>query len=215
VTEGPLDGRSARARRTRQVIADAHIALINGGELRPSAKQIAARAGVSPRALWDNYKDMESLMAGTAGRQLAIQDQQFVALAPELPLMERIRRYCDQRAGMLEALAPLARAADIQRPFSPALQENLRENLRRVRTAFENLFAAELGQLPPPERAQLTLAACAAADWSAWQLLRDSLELDVTRAAAVMQRTLTALLEAVRQHPGPGPGPRSRPGPVP
>ncbi|MCZ2402010.1 TetR/AcrR family transcriptional regulator [Paenarthrobacter sp. Z7-10] len=202
MSEAPVDGRAARAQRTRQIIADAHIALINDGELRPSAKQIAARAGVSQRALWDNFKDMESLMAGTARRQLAIQDADFIPVNPDLSLAERIGRYCDQRAGMLEALAPLARAADIQRPFSPALQENLRENLQRIRMAFEALFARELEDLDSAERAELTLAACATADWANWQLLRDQLQLPRAQATAVLYRTLSALLDTHRQYAG-------------
>lgn len=201
MSEPVPDGRSARAQRTRQIIADAHIGLINDGELRPSAKQIAARAGVSQRALWDNFKDMESLMAGTAGRQLANQDAAFLPVARDLPLTERIDAYCAQRAGMLETVAPLARAADTQRPFSLALQENLKENLRRVRTTFEELFATELGRLPPAEREALTFAACAAADWANWQLLRDHLELAVPQARAVLHLTLTSLLGGERQTP--------------
>ncbi|MBG0740601.1 TetR/AcrR family transcriptional regulator [Paeniglutamicibacter antarcticus] len=192
-----VDGRSARAQRTRQIIADAHIALINDGELRPSAKQIAARAGVSQRALWDNFKDMESLMAGTARQQLDRQDEAFISVEPDVSLPERIERYCRQRAALLESVAPLARAADLQRPFSPVLQENLRENLRRIRAAFEALFMKELAALAPGDRERFTLAACAAADWASWQLLRDQLGLGVEQAGEVLQLTLTALLTHV------------------
>ncbi len=189
-----MDGRSARAQRTRRIIADAHIALINDGELRPSAKQIAARAGVSQRALWDNFKDMESLMAGTARQQLDQQDEVFKSVEPDASLPERIERYSRQRAVLLESVAPLARAADLQRPFSPALQENLQENLRRIRAAFEALFAKELAAVEPGDRDRLTLAACAAADWASWELLRDQLGQSVEQTREVLQLTLTALL---------------------
>ncbi len=139
---------------------------------------------MSQRALWDNFKDMESLMAGTARQQLDRQDEAFGSLEPGLELPERIERYCQQRAVLLESVAPLARAADLQRPFSPALQENLQENLRRIRVAFEALFAAELAPLEPGDRERLTLAACAAADWASWQLLRDQLGPSVAQASS-------------------------------
>ncbi|WP_434612390.1 hypothetical protein [Arthrobacter sp. A5] len=42
-------------------------------------------------------------------------------MEPGLELPERIERYCQQRAVLLEWVAPLARAADLQRPFSRAL----------------------------------------------------------------------------------------------
>lgn len=192
-----VDGRSARAQRTRQTIADAHIGLLNDGELKPSAKQIAARAGVSQRSLWDNFKDMESVMANTAQRQLAEQDASFQPVEANLPLAERIRQYCLQRARILEAVAPLARAAEIQRPFSPVLQVNLQENLRRIRDEAERLFAAELDRLDPPERTQTVLAISAASDWANWQLLRRYLDQSSDDATQVLERTVTSLLAPV------------------
>jgi TetR/AcrR family transcriptional regulator of autoinduction and epiphytic fitness len=189
-----VDGRTARAQRTRQIISDAHIGLITDGELKPSAKQIAARAGVSVRALWDHFKDMESLMANTAARQLAEQDEAFEPVPAGLPLAERIEAYCLQRAGMLEAIAPLARAADVQRPFSTALQQNLQENLQRIRNDVERLFAAELGALGAPRRTRLTLAICTASDWAHWKLLRDYLGQSPEKARAVMEEALFGLL---------------------
>ncbi|GAB3262386.1 TetR/AcrR family transcriptional regulator [Arthrobacter pigmenti] len=191
-----VDGRNARAQRTRQTIAEAHIGLINDGELKPAAKQIAARAGVSQRALWDNFKDMESVMANTAQRQLVEQDAAFEPVDVNLPLSERIRQYCLQRAGILETVAPLARAAEIQRPFSPVLQENLRENLSRIRDEAERLFRFELGRLDPPERLQTTLAICTASDWANWRLLREYLGQSSSEATRVMERALTSLLQS-------------------
>jgi AcrR family transcriptional regulator len=188
------DGRNARTLRTRQVIRDAHMDLLRDGELKPSARQIAARAGVSVRALWDHFKDLESLMAATAARQLADQDAGVAPVPAALPLGERIAAYCAQRAAVLEALAPLARAADVQRPFSAALQENLRGNLDRIRADVERLFDAELAALDPEHRTRTVLSVCAAADWATWKLLRDHLGQSPEQARAVLEHTLTAVL---------------------
>jgi len=188
------DGRNARTLRTRQVIRDAHMALLRDGELKPSARQIAARAGVSVRALWDHFKDLESLMAATAARQLDDQDAGVEPVPAALPLAERIEAYCAQRAAVLEALAPLARAADVQRPFSAALQENLRGNLDRIRADVERLFDAELAALDPEHRDRSVLSVCAAADWATWKLLRDHLGQSPEQARAVLEHTLTAVL---------------------
>lgn len=190
-----VDGRTARARRTLRIISDAHIGLINDGELKPSAKQIAARAGVSVRALWDHYKDMEALMANTAARQLTEQDEAFKPVPVELPLAERVAAYSSQRAAVLEAIAPLARAADLQRPFSAVLQQNLQENLKRIRNDVERLFDLELAGLDPARRTRMVLSICTAADWATWKLLRDSLGQSVEQARAVVENTLTALLD--------------------
>lgn len=190
-----VDGRTARAQRTLRIISDAHIGLINDGELKPSAKQIAARAGVSVRALWDHFKDMEALMANTAARQLAEQDEAFEPVPVGMPLAERIATYSSQRAAILEAIAPLARAADLQRPFSAALQQNLQENLNRIRNDVERLFEAELAGLDLSHRTRLVLSICTAADWANWKLLRDSLGQSTNEARAVVENTLTALLD--------------------
>jgi TetR/AcrR family transcriptional regulator of autoinduction and epiphytic fitness len=198
---GAVDGRTARAQRTLRIISDAHIGLINDGELKPSAKQIAARAGVSVRALWDHFKDMEAVMANTAARQLAEQDEAFEPVPAGLPLPERIAAYCRQRAAILEAIAPLARAADLQRPFSRALQQNLQENLKRIKDDVERLFEAELGGLDPAHRTRMVLSICAAADWATWKLLRDSLGQSPDEAQAVVENMLAALLDALPAGP--------------
>lgn len=189
-----LDGRSARARRTRQIIVDAHLALIGAGELKPTAKQVTARAGVSQRTLWDNFKDMESVMAASARRQLAEQDAAFEPIPVDLPLPERIHRYCAQRAVVLEAVAPLAQAADIQRPFSLVLQENLRQNLARIRAETERLFALELDRLDPAARSRAMLALITVSDWANWQLLRRYLGQSPDQAGAVLETALTGIL---------------------
>ena len=65
-----IDGRTARATRTRSAIVDAHLALISEGDLKPTGERIAERAGVSLRALWANFKDMEALFAASGERLL-------------------------------------------------------------------------------------------------------------------------------------------------
>lgn len=190
---GAVDGRTARSQRTLRIISDAHIGLINDGELKPSAKQIAARAEVSVRALWDHFKDMEGLMANTAARQLSEQDEAFEPVPVGLTLAGRIAAYSRQRAVILEAIAPLARAADVQRPFSAALQQNLQENLKRIRADVERLFEAELGDLDPSQRTRIILAACAASDWANWKLLRDYLGQPPEQARAVLEEALFGL----------------------
>lgn len=191
---GAVDGRTARSQRTLRIISDAHIGLINDGELKPSAKQIAARAEVSVRALWDHFKDMEGLMANTAARQLSEQDEAFEPVPVGLPLAERIAAYSRQRAVILEAIAPLARAADVQRPFSAALQQNLQENLKRIRADVERLFEAELGDLDPSQRTRIILAVSTASDWANWKLLRDYLGQPPEQARAVLEEALFGLL---------------------
>ena len=63
------DGRVQRGERNRAAIVDALLSLLEDGVLRPSARQVAERAGVSLRAVFQHFDDMESLYAEWVRRQ--------------------------------------------------------------------------------------------------------------------------------------------------
>jgi AcrR family transcriptional regulator len=190
-----IDGRTARATRTRNAIVDAHLALITEGDLKPTGERIADRAGVSLRALWANFKDMEALFAASGERVFSRQAEEHHTISPDLPLARRIEEFCQQRTRMLEIIAPTARAASLKEPFSAALRRNRARLIGAVRTELETLFAAELDSAGPG-REQLVIGMTIASTWSAWSMLRDELELGVEESTSVMVRTLTALLLA-------------------
>lgn len=191
-----VDGRSARAGRTRTLIVDAHLALIADGELKPTARQVTERAGVSPRTLWGHFADMEAVMAASARRQLAGHEAAAEPVDPAAPLARRVEAFARHRALLLERVAPLARAADVQRPFSPVLQQNLRDNLDRIRADAEAAFTRELQDLDPVERERRLVAVTVAADWASWQLVRQYLGHSVTEATAVLRTTVAGILTA-------------------
>jgi len=188
-----VDGRTARAERTRSAIVDAHLALLAEGDLRPTGERIAERAGVSLRALWINFKDMETLFAATNERLMAQQDARFRPVPPDLPLDRRVDEFCRQRARMLEFIAPAARAAHAREPFSAQLRRNRVRHIDRVRAEIEELFATELDRVGG-QREQLVHALTVVTMWPAWAMLRDALGLSVAEARAVMIRSVAALL---------------------
>lgn len=189
MTDKP-DGRSLRAERTRRAIVDAHLALLDEGHLRMSAAVIAARAGVSVRALWLHFKDMETLYAAANARLIEKQDSEYSPIRTDLPLAERIEAFCRQRARMLEIIAPAARAAHLHQPYSPQLRRNRAMQIGRVRDEIAELFAPELG----PGRERVLDAILVAATFNAWQMARDELGLDAAAAHDIMVRTITGLL---------------------
>ncbi|WP_446214283.1 TetR/AcrR family transcriptional regulator [Micromonospora sp. IBSANI012] len=193
--DGParVDGRSARAERTRTAIVDAHLALIDEGDLRPTGERIAERAGVSLRTLWTNFKDMETLFAATGRRVSERQESMVRPISPELPLTRRIGEFSAQRARMLEVLAPSARASALREPFSPQLRRNREGNIARARGEIETVFGPELAHAGPG-REQLLDALTVASTWSAWSMMRDAMGLDVEAARATLTRILGALL---------------------
>ncbi|WP_433078541.1 TetR/AcrR family transcriptional regulator [Dactylosporangium sp. CA-052675] len=188
-----VDGRTLRAERTRRAITDAHFALLEEGELRPTAERIAERAGVSLRALWTNFKDMEGLFAAAGERLMERQRAEYRPIPADLPRDERIERYCAQRARLLELIAPAARAARIREPFSAQLRKNRAWYLEIAREELQTLFAAEL-EAAGDARAEVVDALTAAVTFAGWSMWRDELHLDVAGATAVLRRAVSALL---------------------
>ncbi|UQU65689.1 TetR/AcrR family transcriptional regulator [Couchioplanes caeruleus] len=184
-----IDGRTARSERTRSAIVEAHVALIREGDLRPTADRIAKQAGVSLRALWSHFADMEALFAASGQLILEQRDETYDPVPTDLPLDRRIEAYCHQRARMLEQIAPIAKASSLKEPFSPALQSYRRVHIQRVRDELCTLFAREIG-----DDEALLNALTAAGMWPTWGTLRDAMGLDVDAARQVLTRTVTALL---------------------
>ena len=120
--EIPTDGRAARAVRTRTLIVDALLSLLEEGDLQPPANRIAERAGISLRLIYHHVGDLESLFSATASREAERLSARTTPLDLSLPLPERIDALVDQRANMLEWLSPVRRAALLQEPFSAELQ---------------------------------------------------------------------------------------------
>jgi AcrR family transcriptional regulator len=188
-----IDGRTARAERTRNAIVEAHLALIGEGDLKPTGERIADRAGVSLRALWANFKDMEALFRASGKRLSERQAAEYVPVPVTLPLARRIDEFCRQRARILELIAPAARAAQLLEPFSAQLRSNRADTINRVQREVNELFAQEL-EAARSARDQLFGSLTVASTWAAWSMMRDELQLSVEESTAVMIRTITALL---------------------
>jgi AcrR family transcriptional regulator len=186
-TQRRSDGRTLRAERTRAAIIDAHMALMLEGDLQPTARRVAERAGVSLRTLWGHFADLEALFAAAGQKSLEIQYAGYRPVPVDQPLADRIDQFCRQRARMLEAIAGASRAAQLRLPYSRQLRVNRALHNDRLRAELAELF--ELRDDP-----ELLTALLIATAWPAWMGARDDLGLSVEEATAVMHRTVTALL---------------------
>ena len=193
------DGRVARGERTRWAVIDAHAELLCEGVLRPTAKLIAERAGISLRTLWLNFGDMEALMAVTGQYWLDRDASNWDPVPADLPLIERIDRWCTQRALRMEDLSPAAASALLIEPFSPSLTEARREHRDRLHRDLVATFSAEIGTGSDSAAASpVHLALFIAADGITWLVLRRDEGLSYDDAADLMHHTFTRLL-ATRQ----------------
>jgi TetR/AcrR family transcriptional regulator of autoinduction and epiphytic fitness len=192
LADAARDGRSARAARTRDRVVDALLDLIADGDLRPPAAQVAQRAGVSLRSVYQHFDDLETLfdVAGERHRQ------RFAHLEPlpELPaaLGPRVAAYVAHRTRWMEAISPMARAAALQAPFSRTIAARQAASRQRHREALAAAFAPELGRADRPSR--LLHALEATSSWSTWEGLRTASGLPPDEAAEVLEVLLLSLL---------------------
>jgi TetR/AcrR family transcriptional regulator of autoinduction and epiphytic fitness len=192
--ETPVDGRTARGQRTRASVVDALLALQEEGDLAPTAQRVAARAGVALRTVFGHFSDMETLWAEAGQREL--EKLGTIAERPHrsLPLEQRIDAYCASRARVLEALLPVARAARLREPTSPALQRNREMFIAAGDAEVRDVFAHELAELDEPGRARLMDALYVVSSGPSWDILRTDRGLEPDEAAGVMRRLVTDLL---------------------
>jgi TetR/AcrR family transcriptional regulator, regulator of autoinduction and epiphytic fitness len=189
-----VDGRVARAQRTRTAIADAVLALLEEGDLNPSLESIAARAEVSERSIFAHFGRRESLLQTVSMRQ----GERIAALVRHLPdtgpREDRLTAFVDQRARVLEFITPTRRAGRLVEHESTAIHRNI-DAMRTVKRAeVERVFAIELDACPPGERRTLAAALAAASAWNQWESLRAHQGLSASEAAEVMAETMGALL---------------------
>lgn len=189
------DGRVARGERTRWAVVEAHAELLRDGVLRPTAKLIAERAGISIRTLWLNFGDMEALMAATGQYWMDEDAALRTPVDAGLPLPERIDLWCVQRARRMENLSPAAASALLVEPFSPSLTSARQEHRTRLHLDLAATFAAEIGPFTDPETVSpLHQALFVASNGMTWLVLRRDEGLSFEVAAEVMQYTFTRLL---------------------
>jgi TetR/AcrR family transcriptional regulator, regulator of autoinduction and epiphytic fitness len=190
----PLDGRVARSHRTRNAIVDALIALLEEGNVQPTVEEVAARAGVAPRTVFQHYPDREALFGAVSERRQARLDSLMGEIDAAAPLADRIDALADQRARVYEWIAPVRRAALLMEPFSASVSAALNGFRAVKRAEVRRVFGAELASVEGPDRAAVEASLCAVTSYSAWEALRTHQGLDVDGARAALVCALRALL---------------------
>jgi TetR/AcrR family transcriptional regulator, regulator of autoinduction and epiphytic fitness len=188
------DGRTVRGERTRQALVEALLALLDEGALRPTAEQIATRAGVSERSVFQHFPDREQLFEAVARQQYERVRPTLRPVDPTLPLPERIDTFVAQRARLYELIKGVRRAALLLEPDSDAVARGLaRARNAKAHEVFK-VFGREIERAPQAERGALAAALVAAAAWPAWESYRFHQGLSAARARAALRLSLARLL---------------------
>ncbi|CAN5852683.1 hypothetical protein BH23ACT2_BH23ACT2_23510 [soil metagenome] len=182
----PIDGRTARAVRTRDALVDATIALVEEGDPRPTAPRIAERAGVSVRSVFQHFADLETLFSAMGTRVVERLATYIHPIDPGAPLAWRVEEFVRQRCAVCEAVTPINRAAMGYAPRSATIAGQFRAGHSFTAAQVAETFAAEL-DVVGPQRATLADGLLVATAWSTWNLLRAMDHRGVEEATATVR----------------------------
>lgn len=195
-TTSTTDGRAARAARTRETVVEALLALIDEGLPRPTAREIADRAGVSLRSVYVHFDDLEDLFTAAAAKQYERMAELIKRLPTEGPLADRVDAFVAQRCRLMEAGRAVRHAAVLQEPFSPTLANVMGLVRKAARDEVERVFAMELDRERGAARERLLAAVDVAGSGASWETLRVHDGLSYETASQVVAEMLTRLLES-------------------
>ncbi len=185
--------KQARGERTKVAIAEAMIAVIEAGNPQPTAREIAAQAGVSLRLVFHHFEDLESLFAVAASVQRERHWARLRTVPPDKPLDARITTTCRRRRRLYEAVTPVRHAAVLRSPSSTTVSAILEEGRQWLRQELATTFAPELDGLGS-QRAVVLDATDLAASWENWFILRVREGRSAAAAERVARHSLGALL---------------------
>lgn len=189
----PADGRELRSRRTRSAIVEGWLDLVEGGNVSPTAREIADQAGIGLRTIFQHFDDMEALQANAAALHFE-RVSPFFRLEPTGTFAERVAQFSLHRKRLFERITPVRRAALHRVMLAP----NLGNLLKTADDVFAALawsaFAPELASVADPTEAQvLKHSAGSALSWAVWEYLRTSSMLTSAEAAQVFSLTCERL----------------------
>lgn len=188
------DGRHARSQRTRTAVAEAMLDCLEEGMLRPSAKEVAERAGVSSRAVFRHFENMESLFEEASQIQIERVMSTLPPVLGEGSLDQRVDSLVRHAAHCHEVIAPVRRAALLSEPFSKVIQERHAWMRSIFRKHVREVFSTELKVLAEPQRRNRIALLSAMFSFSYWEELRRHEKLTTAAASRALCNAVLAVL---------------------
>lgn len=172
--------------------------LIREGVTRPSSTQIANRAGVTQRTLFNHFADVPTLMGEVVAAQVEFVRRNMPE-TPELSLRVDVRaqELFDGLADLLDAIAPVRIAAYAFPVRLPAMDSGIEEVRGLVRETLAQTFAPELTGLTRAELEEILDELEVLADPVSWRLRRVYQELSPRTAAIHAARSASKIVGAI------------------
>ncbi|MFQ3257379.1 MAG: AcrR family transcriptional regulator [Porticoccaceae bacterium] len=183
------DGRLLRSERSRQLIIEAIIELIDEGFLIPTAQQVAQRADVGIRSVFRHFDDMEDMFK--TANEIIFQDTRplFVGGDRSGTLETRVSNATEQITAGYSSVKNFMLSGRIRRWNTPVILKNYTLNRKRLQKELEDWI---------PEILELTEAnkqcAYALASFDFWFRLHEDQEVSQADCVDIISRQLRALL---------------------
>jgi AcrR family transcriptional regulator len=188
---GVVDGRRARSERSKQAIIDASLALMEEGNLIPTAQQISDRAGMGIRSFFRHFEDMETLFATIDEQTRDTTEALYIGGDRQGTLEERILHAVERRAAGFEEQRNMILSTAAQLWRSQTLRRNYARYQRGLRKDLED-WLPEVKQLARTRRE----AVDAIASFEMWHRLRYQQGQSRSAAIDILVGLLKDMIEA-------------------
>lgn len=184
------DGRIQRSERSRQLIIEAMIDLINEGNLIPTAQQVADQAGVAIRTVFRHFTEMEKLYGEMDAKLRPAYERLFLQGDRSGSLEQRVRHAAECHANAYGAFGPLMRSTRALLWRSPEISKNYARNQRGLRKDL-NDWLPELKQLPAEARESID----AVTSFEFWDRLQTHQGLSKKASTAIVANLVLGLMQ--------------------
>jgi len=192
-----LDGRQSRTARSKLAICEACLDLIQEGVLQPSADEVAKRAGLSRRSIFNHFADLSELYDAVVDVGMERCAPLLVEISDREPVARRVERLVEMHTEFLEATAMFTRSLTVQALVGSTVDQAVRLSTNAIehqRAEVERLFDRELEGLAPETRGEIIDAMAASLAPLLWETMRWIRGHSVDQARAILRRTLIAIL---------------------
>jgi AcrR family transcriptional regulator len=191
-----FDGRRLRSERTRHLIIEAYLLLLQEHRRMPTAAEIAAKAGYSVRSIFERFTDLKALSLATADYAIALGQAEAEPRDVGGDRAARIRSHVHTRAQACEKWLPLWRILTAK-PVEEQLPDT-RARVVAVRRAnverLEMMYRPELTALDPKVRETIVLALATLTSFESWGALREDFGLPWEAALDVWASAIERML---------------------
>lgn len=136
--KGAADGRVQRSKRSRLLIIEAMLELINEGVLIPTAQQVADRANIAIRTVFRHFSEMEQLYNELDARIREHYLDLFRGGDRSGSMETRLQHAIERHANAYTTLSPVMLATQALLWRSPALTKSYNENQLKLRKDLDN-----------------------------------------------------------------------------